>query len=121
MGPKDAATPPQTAALDEYLRVCQRLSSYSDALAVAQQTRVGTTPCDVVYERGTHRLMRYRRSTAATWEQPVLFCYALVNRPYILDLQPDKSIVHQYLARGFDVYIIDWGVPAHSDRVLTLE
>ena len=41
----------------------------------------------------------------------MLFCYALINRPYILDLQPDKSVVRQYLERGFDVYLIDWGVP----------
>jgi len=61
------------------------------ALAVAQKTRVGTTRCDVVHESGTHRLLRYRRDTPATWAEPVLFCYALINRPYILDLQPDKS------------------------------
>jgi polyhydroxyalkanoate synthase subunit PhaC len=91
------------------------------ALAVAQQTRVGTTPCDPIYESGTHRLLRYRRDTPATWAEPVLFCYALVNRPYILDLQPDKSVVRQYLARGFDVYMIDWGTPAPADRVLTLD
>jgi polyhydroxyalkanoate synthase len=121
MGPKDAPNPPPSAAVEDYLRVWQRLFSYADAFGVAQQTRVGTTPCDVVYERGTHRLMRYRRSTTATWNEPVLFCYALVNRPYILDLQPEKSIVRHYLARGFDVYMIDWGVPAHGDRVLTLE
>ena len=30
-------------------------------------------------------------------------------------------MVRQYLARGFDVYIIDWGVPAHTDRFLTVE
>jgi polyhydroxyalkanoate synthase len=107
--------------LAKRLRVWRRLLSYPGALAVAQETRVGTTPCDVVYERGTHRLLRYRRDTAATWAEPVLFCYALINRPYILDLQPDKSVVRQYLDRGFDVYIIDWGVPAHGDRFLTLE
>ena len=74
-------------------------------------TRVGTTPHDVVLERGTLRLLRYRRETPAAYAEPVLFCYALINRPYILDLQPDKSVVGSYLRRGFDVYLIDWGVP----------
>ncbi len=111
--------PPKTLA--QRLRVLGRLLAYPRALAVAQETRVGTTPCDVVYESGTHRLLRYRREGAARWAEPVLFCYALINRPYILDLQPDKSVVRQYLARGFDVYIIDWGVPSHGDRFLTLE
>jgi polyhydroxyalkanoate synthase len=99
----------------------RRLLSYPRALAVAQGTRVGTTPCDVVLESGTHRLLRYRRETPALFAEPVLFCYALINRPYILDLQPDKSVVRQYLERGFDVYIIDWGVPSHADRGFTLE
>ena len=107
-------------ALDP-LRVWRRLLRVPGALAVAKETRVGTTACDVVYARGSHRLLRYRRETAATWAEPVIFCYALINRSYILDLQPDKSVVRQYLARGFDVYMIDWGVPACGDSGLTLE
>ncbi len=107
--------------LAQPLQIVRRLLSYPRALAVAQETRVGTTPCDVVYESGTHRLLRYRRETPASWAEPAMFCYALINRPYILDLQPDKSVIRQYLARGFDVYIIDWGVPSHADRFLTLE
>jgi polyhydroxyalkanoate synthase len=121
MGPKDAQHTAPTVAIENHLRVWHRLLRYPNALAAAQETRVGTTPCDLVYQRGMHRLMRYRRSTAATWDEPVLFCYALVNRPYILDLQPDKSVVRHYLARGFDVYIIDWGVPTRGDEGLTLE
>jgi polyhydroxyalkanoate synthase len=103
------------------LRHLRRLVSYPAALALAAETRVGTTPCDVVHERGSHRLLRYRRETPARWAEPVLFCYALINRPYILDLQPDKSVVQRYLAQGFEVYIIDWGVPGHEERSLTLE
>lgn len=102
-------------------RTWHRLLSIPGALAIAEETRVGTAPCDVVYENGTHRLLRYRRTTRAAWVEPVLLCYGLINRPYILDLQPDKSVVGQYLARGFDVFLIDWGVPSHKDRILTLE
>jgi polyhydroxyalkanoate synthase len=111
----------QAGVLADRLRRWRRLLSFPRALAVAQQTRVGTTPCDVVYESGTHRLLRYRRETPSGWAEPVLFCYALINRPYILDLQPDKSVVRLYLDRGFDVYIIDWGVPRPEDRSLTVE
>ena len=53
----------RTGASAERLRIWRRLSSYPRALAVARETRVGTTPCDVVYESGTHRLLRYRRET----------------------------------------------------------
>ena len=87
----------------------------------ARDTRVGSTPFDVVFEQGKLKLLRYRRETKAAYAEPVLLCYALINRPYILDLQPDKSVVRQYLDRGFDVYMIDWGIPSDADRSLTLE
>jgi len=47
--------------------------------------------------------------------------YALVNRYYILDLQPDKSVIKKLLDEGFDVYIIDWGYPRGADRYLTID
>jgi polyhydroxyalkanoate synthase len=95
--------------------------SFLRALAVARSTRVGVTPCDVIHARATHRLLRYRRDQPARFAEPVLLCYALVNRAYILDLQPGKSVVQQYLDRGFDVYIVDWGTPSREDHRLTFE
>lgn len=53
--------------------------------------------------------------------KPVLICFALVNRPYILDLSPEQSLVRQLLAAGLGVYLIDWGDPAESDRSVGLD
>ena len=111
----------QISAFAELQRNWLRMLSVPSAVEQACETRVGMTPKDVVYQEGTLRLLRYRRDGPASFAEPVLFCYALVNRPYILDLQPDKSVVSQYLNRGFDVYMIDWGVPSGADRRLTLE
>jgi len=36
---------------------------------------------------------------------------------YILDLQPDKSVIKKLLDEGFDVYVIDWGYPSGTDRI----
>src|SRR3546814_6492258 len=66
-------------------------------------------------------LYRYRGEGKPTAKVPLLISYALVNRPYMVDLQADKSIVRNLLARGEDVYIIDWGYADRSDRFLTLE
>ena len=107
--------------LEEQQRLWRRMLRAPGIAQVALQTRVGTTPHDVVLERGSLRLLRYRRSAPATQARPVLFCYALINRPYILDLQPDKSVVRRYLEQGFDVYMIDWGVPSPADRHLGLD
>lgn len=99
----------------------RRVQCVPRVLKQARDTRVGTTPHEVVLSRGTFKLLKYRRDTPVEQVEPVLFCYALVNRPYILDLQPDKSIVRRYLERGFDVYMIDWGVPSGGDQHFTIE
>ena len=105
----------------EQRRLWSRLWSVPGLFRQARETRVGTSPAEVVLREGTHKLLHYRRETPATYAEPVLFCYALVNRPYILDLQPDKSVVQQYLKQGFEVYLIDWGVPTDADRGLGLD
>ena len=86
----------------------------------ALTTRAGVTPYDVVFESGSLRLLRYRRASPSTQAKPLLICYALINRPYILDLQERKSVVQRYLDEGFDVYLIDWGTPTIADRRLSL-
>jgi polyhydroxyalkanoate synthase len=109
------------AAYEEQQRAWRRALRFPSVAQAALETRVGSTPHDVVLEIGTLRLLRYRRETPPRHADPVLFCYALINRPYILDLQPDKSVIRRYLEQGYDVYMIDWGVPSHADRGLTLE
>ena len=105
----------------EQQRFWRRMANMPQLLEQACETRVGSTPSDVVFRTRGVRLLRYRRKTAAAYREPVLLCYALINRPYILDLRPDKSLVRQYLDRGFDVYMIDWGEPSYEDRRLTLK
>jgi polyhydroxyalkanoate synthase len=111
----------QEAWFDEQQRAWRRIRSVPRVLELARETRVGGTPHDVVFEKDGLKVLRYRRSTPALYSEPVLFCYALINRPYILDLQPDKSVVQRYLERGFDVYLIDWGIPSDADHVLKIE
>ena len=108
------------AWLHEQQRAWRRLLSLPRVAALAASTPAGATQHDVVFEMGTLRLLCYRRQTAATQRCPVLFSYALINRPYILDLLPGRSVVERYLDAGFDVYMIDWGVPSDADHVLSL-
>jgi polyhydroxyalkanoate synthase len=39
----------------------------------------------------------------------------------MLDLQPGRSVVQNFLQEGIDVYMIDWGYPARKDRYLTID
>jgi polyhydroxyalkanoate synthase subunit PhaC len=111
----------QVASYGELQRTWQRCLSVPSLVEQARQPRVGKMPHDIVFQKGTIKLLRYRRETPAAYSEPLLLCYALVNRPHILDLQPDKSVVRQYVAQGFDVYMLDWGVPSEADRSLGLE
>ena len=117
----ERAPPAWLAALGEQQRLWKNLLSVPRVVATAARTRVGTSAHDVVLREGAHALLHYHRATPATQAEPVLLCYALVNRPYILDLQADRSVAQQYLRRGFEVYLIDWGVPSDADRARTLE
>ncbi len=80
----------------------------------------GATSCEVVYEEGMLKLLRYRNDSVR-FAEPILICFALVNRPYILDLKEDRSVVRRLLERGFEVYLIDWGTPGEADSQLSLE
>ena len=49
------------------------------------------------------------------------FVFALVNRPYILDLKTGRSVVSHFVQAGFDTYLIDWGAPSRADQSRTLD
>jgi pimeloyl-ACP methyl ester carboxylesterase len=83
---------------------------------------VGATPASVVHAENKWRLLRYdRRPAGLAHQTPVLLVPSLINRHYVLDLMPEKSFVEWLVARGHDVYCIDWGTPSDEDRFLTFE
>lgn len=98
-----------------------KAAAWPDVLQAAQRVRVGATPASPVYHEDNLRLLRYQSDIEPRIATPLLVVFALVNRPYILDLRPGKSVVQHFLNRGFEVYNIDWGVPADGDRDLGLE
>ncbi|MBK7726883.1 MAG: alpha/beta fold hydrolase [Dehalococcoidia bacterium] len=82
---------------------------------------VGLTPKEVIHARGTLKLYHYRPQSDEVYRVPVMLVMSLVSKPYILDLTPGQSLVEFLLKKGFDVYMIDWGVPRPEDTKLRLE
>lgn len=82
---------------------------------------VGLTPKDVLYEDNKMKLYRYKSDIKKKYKTPLLFIYALINKPYILDLQPGNSFIEYWLDLGYDVYLIDWGIPGDEDRLLEFD
>jgi polyhydroxyalkanoate synthase len=72
------------------------------------------TPYEIIYQGGKVSLRHYTPAERLH-KTPVLIVYALIKRPYILDLQSDKSVVRNLLSQGFEVYLIDWLPPAKPD------
>jgi len=75
---------------------------------------LGLTPKDTVWKHDKMQLWRYR-SDQRRYATPVLMVMSLVSRSYIFDLRPGNSLVEYMLKRGFDVFVIDWGIPDHLD------
>ncbi|TDK28403.1 class III poly(R)-hydroxyalkanoic acid synthase subunit PhaC [Luteimonas aestuarii] len=106
---------------DEAARFQQKLGAGLQTLLEVEDVHFGATEREEVWRDGKVVLYRFRGERKPTAKVPLLISYALVNRPYMVDLQADRSIVKGLLERGEDVYVIDWGYPDRSDRFLTLE
>ncbi|HLN49450.1 MAG TPA: class III poly(R)-hydroxyalkanoic acid synthase subunit PhaC [Steroidobacteraceae bacterium] len=91
------------------------------SLAAARRVAAGCSEREAVWQSGKLTLFRYRPiARPAVGGVPLLIVYALVNRPYMMDLQEDRSLIRGLLAAGLDVYLIDWGYPDGADRFTTL-
>ncbi|MBZ0174485.1 MAG: class III poly(R)-hydroxyalkanoic acid synthase subunit PhaC [Candidatus Methanoperedens sp.] len=92
-----------------------------EVISELTEISVGTTPHEIVYSEDKMKLFHYKPAVENPCQVPVLMIYALVNRYYILDLSPDKSVIKNLLDKGFDVYAIDWGYPSGMDKYLTID
>lgn len=106
--------------MEQWQTFARKVSALPKVAEVVQRVQVGCTPTQIVHRDDNIRLLRYETPDQKKFSTPLLFVFALVNRPYILDLRPEKSVVAHFLRRGFDTYNIDWGVPADGDRHLGL-
>jgi len=111
----------QQGLLEESSAALGRLTQFPTLAQRAQRVRKGVSPSEIVYEEDRLRVRHYLGSQKPHYRTPLVFIYALVNRPYILDLKPGRSVVANFVAQGFDTYLVDWGIPTDADRHLTLD
>ncbi|MDB5218203.1 MAG: Polyhydroxyalkanoic acid synthase [Myxococcaceae bacterium] len=95
------------------------------AMVAKPKPPVGTTPADVIHRENKWRLLRYRPAAGARdlpkFQTPVLLVPSLINRHYVMDLLPGKSLAEDLVKAGHDVYCLDWGTPGDEDRHLTFD
>lgn len=109
------------AILTEVKTFNEKLAQGMTNLMEVGEISSGVTPFEVVYTEDKLKLLRYVGEKEPTNKVPMLIVYALVNRPYMTDIQEDRSTIKGLLDAGQDVYLIDWGYPDASDRYLTMD
>lgn len=104
------------------IELSAKLAAGAHSLAsLPRDPDTGATPQDTTWRLERARLQRYRGSAPRTGLPPLLIVYALVNRPYMLDLEPERSFVRGLLEAGREVYLLDWGYPGPDDSGLGLD
>ena len=102
-------------------KVPEKVQKASDVLLGELDTAIATTPYDVVYAEDRVKLKHYRPVAEKQVNTPLLLVYALINRETMLDLQPGRSVVQNFLDEGVDLYMVDWGYPTGKDRFLSID
>jgi polyhydroxyalkanoate synthase len=107
-------------AMKEMVEFNRKLLKGIDSIVDIKEIDVAPTPKEAVYREDEMVLYHYHPTVKNPCKVPVMMVYALVNRPYMVDIQADRSMVRNLLAQGMDVYLIDWGYPDRCERYLTL-
>ncbi len=75
---------------------------------------VATSEGAVVFENALFQLIEYKPLTAKVFERPMLFVPPCINKYYILDLQPENSVIRYTVEQGHRVFVVSWRNPDES-------
>ncbi len=80
---------------------------------------VATTEGAVVFENSLFQLIEYKPLTAKVHERPMLFVPPCINKYYIMDLQPENSIIRYTVSQGHRVFVVSWRNPDDTMKAVT--
>jgi len=110
-----------TVVTDPFTDLVGKLTAFNKA--VTTRTAIAQTPKELVWALNKAKLYHYIPIVPKQQRHPVplLMVFALMNRPYILDLRPGHSFVEFMLNKGYDLYLLDWGAPGPEDKNLKFD
>ncbi len=80
---------------------------------------VATTEGAIVFENALFQLIEYKPLTSKVHERPMLFVPPCINKYYILDLQPENSLIRYTVEQGHRVFVVSWRNPDDSIKSFT--
>jgi len=106
---------------DPLTEAAERLKTLNKVMTT--KALIAQTPKELVWTLNKTKLYRYVPVVPKEKRHPVpfLLVFALMNRPYILDLRPGHSFVEYMVNRGYDLYLLDWGAPGPEDKNLRFD
>ncbi|MBS4171714.1 alpha/beta fold hydrolase [Bacillus sp. FJAT-49736] len=99
----------------EFLRWKGFFSHWTDNEVMQQHT-----PREAIWKKNKATLWYYPASQKK-YKKPLFLIYSLVNQPFILDLLPNESVIQSFVKSGFDVYLLDFGIPGNEDSDITVD
>ena len=87
------------------------------------KAKIGQTPKELIWTLNKAKLYHYVPVAPVVQRHriPLLLVFAIMNRPHVLDLRPGHSFVEYMLKHGYDIYLLDWGVPGPEDKNLKFD
>ena len=85
--------------------------SQTDLSAFEVGRDIAISPGKVVFQNDLIQLIQYAPTTEQVHERPLIIAPPWINKYYILDLKPEKSLVKYAVDQGFTVFMISWVNP----------
>lgn len=105
---------------DKLYRQLEICANYYDNFVEPLRDFVNRTPSSKIPMKGRFEIHHYESKSEKKYNTPILVVGSLINRHYILDLLPEKSVIRNFQELGFDVYATDWRMPAIEDEKMSL-
>ena len=93
----------------------------TDTDAFAPGRNLALTPGQVIYRNRLVELIQYTPTTGKVYAIPLLFIPPWINKYYILDMQPQSSLIKFLVDNGFTVFVISWKNPDASMEEISFE
>lgn len=123
--PEARALGPDLDQLAVAVEVAGRLRATLDGIAIWQSHPYRRTLVEppAIWRDGCSRLLDYGAAPEASRADgpPILVVPSLINRPYVLDLCPGRSMLRWLAAEGFRPLLLDWGTPGDRERGFDLD